>query len=311
MATLPKMSHSVDAVRRFNRFYTRRIGVLEEGLLRSPFSLTEVRVMFELAHRPGTTATQLGEDLDLDAGYLSRLLGGFENQRLLRRVPDPSDGRASLLHLTKRGEDVFAKLDARSRQEVRTLLGRLSPRHQTRLLTAMKTIETVLDASAEKPAPYHLRSHRPGDLGYVVHRHGVVYAHEYGWDDTFEALVGRIASDFVTTFDPETERCWIAERDGEIVGSVLVARASKTVAQLRLLLVEPAARGLGLGSRLVDECIGFSRAAGYRRLRLWTNSLLHSARRVYERAGFQLVEEQKRHSFGHDLVFQNWELPLR
>ena len=310
MPTLPPLSHRVDAVRRFNRFYTRRIGALEEGLLRSRFSLTEVRVLFELAHHPGTTATRLGNDLDLDAGYLSRLLAGFEDQRLLRRVPDPGDGRALLLSLTERGESTFARLDARSRQEVRTMLGKLPPRSQARLLGAIATIEALLGAPPDETASYLLRQHRPGDLGYVVHRHGVVYAHEHGWDETFEAVVARIASDFVATFDPAVERCWIAERDGEIIGSVLIARMNDTVAQLRLLLVEPAARGLGLGRRLVDECIRFSRSAGYERISLWTDNSLHAARHIYEQAGFQVVDEKEHHSFGHDLVGQTWELCL-
>ncbi len=310
MVNLPPLNQRVDAVRRFNRFYTRRIGVLEERLLGSRFSLTEARVIFELAHHPGTTATRLGNDLDLDAGYLSRLLAGFEEQSLLRRVPDPGDGRASLLSLTERGESTFARLDARSRQEIRTMLVELPPRSQARLLGAIATIEALLGAQPDETASYLLRQHRPGDLGYVVHRHGVVYAHEYGWDGTFEAMVARIVSEFVTTFDPEAERCWIAEREGEIIGSVLIARASDTVAQIRLLLVEPAARGLGLGRRLVDECIRFSKAAGYERISLWTDSGLSAARHIYEQAGFQLVNQKKHHSFGHDLVGQTWELLL-
>jgi DNA-binding MarR family transcriptional regulator/N-acetylglutamate synthase-like GNAT family acetyltransferase len=300
----------VGDVRHFNRFWTRQIGVLREEYLESPFSLTEVRVLYELAHGEETTASELGEELGLDAGYLSRILRGFEKHGLIHRRPSEADGRRRLLRLTDRGREAFAPLDARSRSEIGAMLGGMSITGQERLVGAMRTIERLLSARPEPVVPYLLRPHQPGDMGWVVHRHGVLYAREYGWDERFEALVAEIVAKFIQQYDPSVERCWIAERDGEIVGCVFLVRASQEIAKLRLLLVEPEARGLGIGSRLVEECIRFARQAGYLKITLWTNDVLNSARRIYEGMGFRLVHEKPHHSFGHDLVGQTWELML-
>jgi DNA-binding MarR family transcriptional regulator/N-acetylglutamate synthase-like GNAT family acetyltransferase len=300
----------VGDVRHFNRFWTRQIGVLREEYLESPFSLTEVRVLYELAHGEETTASELGEELGLDAGYLSRILRGFEKHGLIHRRPSEADGRRRLLRLTDRGREAFAPLDARSRSEIGAMLGGMSITGQERLVGAMRTIERLLSARPEPVVPYLLRPHQPGDMGWVVHRHGVLYAREYGWDERFEALVAEIVAKFIQQYDPSVERCWIAERDGETVGCVFLVRASQEIAKLRLLLVEPEARGLGIGSRLVEECIRFARQAGYLKITLWTNDVLNSARRIYEGMGFRLVHEKPHHSFGHDLVGQTWELML-
>jgi DNA-binding MarR family transcriptional regulator/N-acetylglutamate synthase-like GNAT family acetyltransferase len=300
----------VGDVRHFNRFWTRQIGVLREEYLESPFSLTEVRVLYELAHGEETTASELGEELGLDAGYLSRILRGLEKHGLIHRRPSEADGRRRLLRLTDRGREAFAPLDARSRSEIGAMLGGMSITGQERLVGAMRTIERLLSARPEPVVPYLLRPHQPGDMGWVVHRHGVLYAREYGWDERFEALVAEIVAKFIQQYDPSVERCWIAERDGEIVGCVFLVRASQEIAKLRLLLVEPEARGLGIGSRLVEECIRFARQAGYLKITLWTNDVLNSARRIYEGMGFRLVHEKPHHSFGHDLVGQTWELML-
>jgi DNA-binding MarR family transcriptional regulator/GNAT superfamily N-acetyltransferase len=300
----------VAAVRRFNRLYTQKIGVLHPGLLGSPFSLTEARVLYELAHHDKPTATYLSEELGLDAGYLSRILGGFAKRGLIHRTPSDADGRQSLLSLTKDGQAAFASLNARSREGIGAMLHHLSEAEQSRLIQAMSSIETLLGARREDKTPYILRQHQPGDLGWVVHRHGALYAQEYGWDEQFEALVAQIAAKFLQHYDPKRERCWIAEKDGQIVGSVFLVKQSTSAAQLRLLLVEPRARGLGIGSRLVDECVRFARQAGYRKVILWTNSVLRSARRLYERAGFRLVRKERHHSFGHHLIGETWELRL-
>jgi DNA-binding MarR family transcriptional regulator/GNAT superfamily N-acetyltransferase len=304
------IAQRVAAVRRFNRFYTKQIGLLHEGYLESPFSLAEVRVLYELAHRDTPTAAELGRELGLDAGYLSRILRGFAKRGLIHRAPSKADGRQTLLSLTEKGQRAFARLHTRSRDEIGTLLGRLSPAEQHRVLQAMHTIEHLLSDSPEPRAPYLLRPHQPGDMGWVVHRHGTLYAQEYGWDERFEALVAGIVAKFIEHEDPKRERCWIAEKDGEIAGSVFLVRHAKTVAQLRLLLVEPKARGLGIGARLVDECVRFARHAGYRKITLWTNSVLRSARRLYQAAGFRLVHEASHRSFGADLVGETWDLPL-
>jgi DNA-binding MarR family transcriptional regulator/GNAT superfamily N-acetyltransferase len=300
----------IDAVRRFNRFFTRRIGVLREGLLHTPYSLTEARILFEIAHRDDLTASDLSRELGLDPGYLSRILARLEQQGLIDKVRSETDARRRLLSLTPEGEDAFSLLDGRSREEVAEMLGELSEGDQRRLLEAMQTIEGVLTKGFKFSEPFFLRTHEPGDMGWVVHRHGVLYAREYGWDERFEALVAQIVADFINNFDPVKERCWIAEMGGENVGCVFVVKASDTVAKLRLLLVEPRARGLGLGTRLVEECIRFARSRGYKTLTLWTNSVLDAARHIYEEKGFRLVEEEEHHSFGKDLVGQNWELAL-
>ena len=300
----------VDAMRRFNRFYTKQIGVLHEGLLGSQFSLTEVRVLYELAHREMPTATALAKELDLDSGYLSRILRRFETRRLVGKCASTTDGRQSLLSLTPRGRKVFAPLNARSHREVAAMLGPLSATEQRHLLSAMATIERLLGARPAPQVPYLLRPHQPGDMGWIIHRHGALYAQEYGWDERFEALVAEIAAHFIQHLDSKCERCWIAERDGNIVGSVFLVKKSKTVAQLRLLLVEPMARGLGIGSRLVSECVHFARQVGFRKIVLWTNSVLHAARHIYEETGFRLIHEEAHHSFGHDLIGETWELKL-
>jgi len=308
------MSHldqRIAAVRRFNRFYTQQIGVLREKPYRSPFSLTEVRVLYELAHHEKGTATELSTELGLDAGYLSRILGGFDKRGWLDKKPCDADGRQSLLSLTAHGRKALAPLDARSREEIGTIVGGLSAAEQDRLIDAMGTIENLLGTqSTQKPA-YILRPHQPGDMGWVVHRHGVLYAQEYRYDEHFEALVAEIAAKFIQKFNPKRERCWIAEKEGEIVGSVFLVKHSKTVAKLRLLLVEPSARGLGIGKRLVEECVRFAQHAGYRKITLWTQSSLHAARGIYEKAGFRLVEKKKHHSWGQgNLVAEIWNLKL-
>jgi DNA-binding MarR family transcriptional regulator/N-acetylglutamate synthase-like GNAT family acetyltransferase len=310
MVTEAVTEQRVEAVRRFNRFYTKRIGVLEEGLLQSTFSLTEARVLFELAHAEAPTATALAGELGLDPGYLSRILERFRKGGLLSRAPLPMDRRRSLLALTEKGREAFALLDVRSRDEIRAMVGELTVADQDRLIEAMREIESLLGNRLERSVPYLLRPHRPGDMGWVVHRHGVLYAREHGWDESFEALVAEIVAGFVRRFDPKAERCWIAERDGRNVGCVFLVRHSKRVAQLRLLLVEPDARGLGIGRRLVDECTAFARQVGYSRIVLWTQSLLHPARKIYAAAGYRLVREEPHHSFGHDLVGETWELVL-
>jgi DNA-binding MarR family transcriptional regulator/GNAT superfamily N-acetyltransferase len=300
----------VEAIRRFNRLFTRRIGVLREGLLHSSYSLTEARVLFELANREELSASELVRELGLDPGYMSRTLGGLERQGLVEKVRSETDGRRRILSLTAEGEEAFEVLDSRSREEVSEMLGGLSEEEQRRLLEAMRTIEGIFEKGLKFSEPFVLRPHEPGDMGWVVYRHGVLYAGEYGWDERFEALVARIVADFIDGYDPKKERCWIAEMGGDRVGCVFVVKASDTVAKLRLLLVEPEARGVGLGSRLVVECIRFARNRGYEKLTLWTNSVLDAARHIYEEHGFVLVEEEEHHSFGHDLVGQNWELAL-
>ncbi len=305
------LKENIHAVRAFNRFYTRQIGVLREALLKSPFSLTELRVLYEIAHRQQPTATELCQQLGLDPGYLSRILRGFEKRGLVRKSASEADGRQSLLGLTARGKQTFAALDTRQSAEVATMLRRLPATGQARLVQAMSVIETVLGDRPESKTPYILRTRQPGDMGWVVHRHGVLYAQQYGYDESFEALVAEIVAKFIQHFDPRRERCWIAEQDGEIVGSVFLVKKSKTVAKLRLLLVEPSARGLGIGKRLVDECLRFARQAGYKKMVLWTQSELPAARHIYQEAGFRLTQQKKHQSWGRDdLVAQVWELKL-
>ena len=309
----------VAAVRRFNRFYTRRIGVLHEGLSHTPFTLTESRLLWELAHRESTTASELARDLELDAGYLSRLLRGFKQRGLVKSTPSKDDARTQHLSITAAGRKAFAPLDEQTHREVSALLDTLIEPHQQQLLGAMQTIETLLDGPRAKRSPFMLRAHRAGDMGWVTARHGALYAQEYGWDMRFEALVGHIASHFVDHYDAKREGCWIAERDGANLGCVFLVQARDEttnevepgVAQLRLLLVEPAARGLGLGETLVRECERFARQAGYRKIKLWTQSALLAARGIYRKSGYQLVASEPHHSFGHDLVAEIWELPLQ
>ncbi len=300
----------IGTVRQFNRFFTRQIGVLREGLLHSPYPLTDARILFELGQCNQVTASRLGRELGLDAGYLSRILARLEQQGLLDKVRSENDGRQLLVSLTAAGREAFALLDQRSREEVSEMLEDLSEEDQQRLLKAMQTIESVLSSGFKFSEPFVLRPHEPGDMGWVAHRHGVLYAQEYGWDEHFEALVAQIVAEFINNYNPGRERCWIAEIDGEIIGSVFVVQSSETVAKLRLLLVEPKARGLGLGTRLVEECIRFARRRGYQKLILWTNSILLEARHIYKKTGFKLVAEEAHHSFGHDLIGETWELVL-
>jgi len=307
-----RLEPRIAAIRHFNRFYTRQIGVLTDGYLESPFVLTEVRILYELAYRPEPpTAADLSRELGLDAGYLSRVLRRFDRRGYLVKETDANDRRRILLSLSATGKGAFAPLDQRSHERIAASLAPLAESEQRRLLAATRTIEELFgDRMPARPAPIVIRDHGPGDLGWVVHRHGALYAQEYGLNEEFEALVAEVAASFLRHFDPTRERCWIAERDGEIVGSILIVRASDEVAKLRLLLVEPSARGSGLGRRLVHECVTFARRAKYREIELWTIDLLHAARRLYEDAGFQLAASEPQHRFGADVVGQTWQLRL-
>src|SRR5262245_34439853 len=315
---MPASPDRVDAVRAFNRYYTRKIGVLHEGLLHTPFTLTEARLLWELAHRPALTASALANELDLDAGYLSRLLKGSRDRRLIRTTRSRDDARQVELELTAAGQKAFAPLDRRSRDEVGKLLATMPEGDQVELVAALSNVRCLLEGPGAKPAPFILRPHRPGDIGWVVARHGALYAQEYGWDMRFEALVAEIAARFVNEFDAARECCWIAERDGANVGCVFLvqARDEKThapiakMAQLRMLLVEPAARGMKLGDTLVRECESFARGAGYTSIRLWTNHVLLAARAIYAKHGYKLVARRRHKGFGHDLVGDTWELAL-
>jgi len=297
----------VAAVRAFSRFYTRQLGLLEEGLLKTEFSLAEARALYELAQRDGLTASDIVRDLGLDPGYLSRILKKFEARGFLDRAPNDADGRQSHLTLTATGRAAFAPLDSASKQEVAGLLAPLSPGERAELVAAMATVRRLLGGV---PQPYLLRPHRVGDIGWVAHRHGVLYADEYGWDGTFEAMVAEIGARFVRNFDPKRECGWIAERSGAVIGSAFVAAESETVAKLRMVYVEPSARGLGLGRRLVEECIRFARDAGYQNMTLWTFNVLTPARRLYEALGFALRSEEPSHEFGQQMVAENWDMAL-
>ena len=301
---------SVQAVRAFNRFYTRWTGVLREGHLGSPFSLTEVRVLYELAHRDRPAAAELAKELGLDAGYLSRMVRRFERRGLLVRKPAAHDRRQTHLLLTGKGRRAFVTLERSANREVAARIAGLSPAARQRLIASMQTIRELLSPDPQRAAPYLLRTHRPGDMGWVIHRHGALYAQEQGYDERFEALVAQIAARFIQNFDARRERCWIAEKDGETVGSIFLVKESDEVARLRLLLIEPSARGLGIGTRLVDECIRFARQSGYKRITLWTQRSLHAAQRIYRKAGFRLVHEERHSGFGIDLMGQTWEIDL-
>ncbi|HEY1289693.1 MAG TPA: helix-turn-helix domain-containing GNAT family N-acetyltransferase [Burkholderiales bacterium] len=303
---MPRMR--VDAVRRFNRFYTRRIGALRSDYAGSPYPLPEARLIYELGRRRRCTATELRAELGLDAGYLSRMLGALGRRGLLRAERSPEDARARVLSLTARGRGAFVALDRRSRDEVSAMLRGIAAPDRERLVGAMRTVQSLL--SNEGRSEVLLRSHRPGDMGWVVQAHGELYAREYGWDERFEALVAEIVAKFVTGFDARRSRCWIAERDGERVGSVFVVPESKSVAKLRLLLVDPRARGCGLGTRLVREAIGFARARGYGRLVLWTQSNLAAARAIYRACGFALRTSEPHAAFGVKLTGEHWEKRL-
>jgi len=309
MAESPFDRH-VAAVRRFNRFYTQRIGVLQFGGGKSPFSLAEARVLYELTRRHQPTASEIGGEIGLDAGYLSRILRGFKAKGLVSQQRSPSDGRQILLTMTERGRKAFAPLEAYSNEEAGRMLRTLSASEQARLVAALRTGEQLLGSRPESAAPYLLRPHRAGDMGWIVARHGVVYAEEYGWDARIEALVAEICAAFLRNFDARREQCWIAERDGENLGSVMLVKETAQVARLRLLMVERQARGLGIGARLVEECTRFARQAGYRKITLWTHTVLVAARHVYQQAGYRLVRKWQHDDFGKTLEAETWELKL-
>jgi DNA-binding MarR family transcriptional regulator/GNAT superfamily N-acetyltransferase len=300
----------VNAVRRFNRFYTRQIGVLQEALLDSAFSLTEVRVLYELNDRDGATATDLARDLSLDAGYLSRLLRKLESKQLIARRTLAADARQSGIALTAKGRAEFAELDARSHNQIVEWLSDLDRAEQGELLRAMATIERLLGPGDPASMPYVIRPPEAGELGWIVHRHGALYASEFGWDENFEGLVARVVADYVRDYQPRRDRCWVAESEGEILGSAFIVHADEGVAQLRLLYVEPNARGRGVGARLIEECLRFAERAGYKHVRLWTNDVLASARRLYEAAGFEKVSAERHSRFGPEMEGQVWELTL-
>lgn len=311
MALSATQSDPIQTVRRFNRFYTRQIGVLQEHLLESQFSLTEVRVLYEIAHRENTTARDLCRELGLDRGYLSRMLQGFEDHGWLTSQPAGDDRRRQLLFLTAKGHKVFDPLERRSSQEVAAMLSRLSPNQQRKFLAAIHDVESVLAPAQRSAVHYTIRQHRPGDMGWVVQRHGELYWQEYHYDERFEALVAEIVAEFIQNLDPQRERCWIAEKDGERAGCIFLVKKSGSVAKLRLLLVEPSARGLGIGKRLVEECVRFARDAGYKKILLWTQSELAAARGIYKAAGFQCIAEERHDSWSRkNLVAETWEIEL-
>jgi DNA-binding MarR family transcriptional regulator/GNAT superfamily N-acetyltransferase len=300
-------------VRHFNRFYTRQIGVLRKTYLDSPYSLGEMRVLYEIAQGDGVTASDIGRALDLDAGYLSRVLRNFEKRGMIARKASAKDARQSHLTLTARGKNAFAPAEERSQRDVGAMLGKLKPDQQAQLIASMQTIETLLgERSADEAAKssYVLREPRHGDFGWIVSRHAELYAQEYGWTEPFEGLCAQIVADFVNNYDAKRERCWIAEMNGENAGCVMLVKDSDEVARIRLLLVDPKARGLGLGQRLTDECVCFARERGYKKVTLWTHSILTAARHVYEKAGFTLTASEKRHSWSKDVVAEFWDLEL-
>jgi len=300
----------IAAVRAFNRFYTRKLGVLDQHLGKSPFSLSEARVLYELAHRDDLAAKEIGNELGLDAGYLSRIVQSFDEKGLITRKPLPADRRQYQLSLTAKGRQTFAKLNLGSQNEVAAMLAQLSASDATRLTQAMATIEAMLEQRQSKPAAFMLRGHRVGDMGWVISRQAAAYASEYNWDISYEALVAEICAQFIRNYDAARERCWIAEAGGEPIGSIFLVKATDEIAKLRLLLVEKKARGLGVGRALVEQCIQGARERGYSKMTLWTQSILVAARGIYQNAGFKLVKEEKHHSFGADLVGETWERDL-
>jgi DNA-binding MarR family transcriptional regulator/GNAT superfamily N-acetyltransferase len=311
-ATTAPLTERVAAVRAFNRFYTKRIGVLHDHFLRTSHSLAEGRVLYELGQRDVTDVADLRRALEIDAGFLSRLLARLERRGLIARERSQDDGRRQRARLTPDGAAAFADLDRRSEEEIGALLERLGEEGQRRLVAAIDAVRNVLEDHEDRPRgeAFVLRPPHSGDYGWIVSRHGALYAQEYGWDESMEAFIARIVADYVEHRDPRREAGWIAEVDGERVGCVLCVRKDDDTAQLRLLLVEPRARGMGIGARLIDECLRFARRAGYRRITLWTNDVLHDARRLYERAGFRLEHSAPHHSFGKDLVEQTWSREL-
>jgi DNA-binding MarR family transcriptional regulator/GNAT superfamily N-acetyltransferase len=307
---LQSMQQQVSAIRAFNRFYTRKIGVVD-GMACSPFSLAEARVLYELAHRERTTATDIRKELGLDAGYASRILRNFERRKLVVRERSETDARQRFLSLTRKGQRAFEPLDNRSNRDIAAMLEKLTPKDRKQVTDAVQTVRRLLGDKTETRTPYLLRLHQPGDMGWIVHRQGILYAEEYGWDETYEALAAEIVAAFIKNYDSKRERAWIAEKDGERVGAVMLVKESDEVAKLRLLHVEREARGLGIGKRLVEECVRFACQTGYQKMRLWTQSILHPARHLYKEAGFQIVHEENHHRFGKDLTAETWELDLR
>jgi DNA-binding MarR family transcriptional regulator/GNAT superfamily N-acetyltransferase len=314
-ARLPKAragGEAVDIIRGFNRFYTRQLGLLDPGLLGTEFTLTEARILYELANRHAFTATDIARELAIDLGYLSRLITRFERKGYIQRTRSPADARQNYLKLTRRGREVFDPLNQAAREQIAAMIDPMTPGNRSDLLSAMQSVQRLLQPASDQPQPGPpiIRPLRIGDIGWITHRQAVLYAQEYGWDGTYEALVAEILANFVKNFDSDFEGSWIAERDDVIIGSVFLVRASTALARLRLLYVEPEARGLGLGKLLVRECIEFARTKGYETLTLWTNDVLVSARRIYEAAGFQLIKEERHHSFGKELLGQTWNLAL-
>jgi DNA-binding MarR family transcriptional regulator/N-acetylglutamate synthase-like GNAT family acetyltransferase len=303
------LSQRIGAVRRFNRFYTRQIGVLRKTYLDSPYSLGEMRVLYEIAHGDDVTASDVAKALDLDAGYLSRVLRNFEKRGLIVRKASPADARQSHLTLTARGRKTFAPAEKRSQRDVAAMLKNLGGGEQEKLVSAMQAIEGLLD-NAAPAGEIILRQPKPGDLGWIVARHAELYAQEYGWTEPFEGLCAQIVADFANKNDPACERCWIAELNGENVGTVMLVKDSEDVARIRLLLVDPKGRGLGLGTKLVAECVKFARATGYKKITLWTHSILTAARHVYQQAGFTLTSSEKKRSWSKDVVAEYWDLDL-
>jgi DNA-binding MarR family transcriptional regulator/GNAT superfamily N-acetyltransferase len=313
MGEVQDTEQQIAAVRRFNRYYTRQIGVLRKTFLDSPYSLAEARVLYEIASRPAPTASDIARSLDLDAGYLSRVLRNFERRGLIRKRASAKDGRQSHLTLTPRGKTSFMPLDARSQRDTAAMLGKLAPADQASLIAAMTTIETLLEGQIRELAPqrsYRLREPRPGDFGWIVKRNAELYAQDYGWVAPFEGVCAQIVADFVNKYDASRERGWIAEIDGENVGAVMLANDGDGVARFRLLFVEPKARGLGIGARLVDEAIRFARGAGYRKITLWTHSVLTAARHIYQSAGFKLMRSEEHQSWDRPVVSEHWDLEL-
>lgn len=300
----------VAAIRRFNRFYTRQVGALDEHHLHSDFSLSEARILYEIAQQAEPTGKDIAAALFLDKGYLSRVLTGFARKGFLKKVRSSNDARESILRLTAKGRSLFSRLNEKASNEVAAMLEAVPPAGQPQLVEAMTTIERLLGSPDGAAPPFTIREHRPGDMGWIIQRHAEIYTDEYAWNSNFETLVAEIGAKFLRDLQPGRERCWIAERNGVNVGCVLMVERSKSVAQLRLLLVEPSARGLGIGNSLVNECIAFARSAGYRRMRLWTNDVLHSARKIYQAAGFELIEEEVHDTFGPSLTSQTWEMKL-
>ena len=304
------LAGEIAAIRGFNRFYTRKLGLIEPKLLHSPFTLQEARILYEIRHRAACTATDLTRDLGLDPGFVSRTLQALQRRQIVTRKPSKDDGRVNELSLTAKGRTAQAELERRTREKVGSLLAPLDEDQRAAVVRAMTTIEQTLERPKEKPAAVLLRSHRPGDIGWVVSSQAKAYAEEYGWDISYEALVAEICAQFIRNYDASREHCWIAEAGGEPLGSVFLVNGGDDVAKLRLLLVEKKARGLGVGRALVEQCISSARERGYRKMTLWTQSILVAARGIYQAAGFQRIKEEPHHSFGVDLVGETWEMKL-